>query len=219
LNPIGSSEIAVNDANEGLIMSNSKEIAMWRVPEKPFVKISVWRQKTRLRVYMDEIKVWDIPRAFQPGSDYRMLFETSTFFIENREVFLADLRVASGLADTRNKLLTDGKFITAGILFDTDSDVIKPESYGVLKEIGQTLTENPTVKIRVTGHTDNQGDDKHNLALSAKRAAAVKAVLIAQWNIDTARIESDGQGESKPVADNATPEGRANNRRVEFTKL
>jgi OOP family OmpA-OmpF porin len=219
LDPLGNSLIDIHDVEGSQIMSNQKEVEMWRTPDKPFVKISVWRQKSRLRVYMDETKVWDIPRAFQPNADYRVLFETNTFFIQNREVLLTDLRVASGLSDTRSKLLTEGKFVTTGILFDTNSDVIKPASYAVLKEIGQALAENPNVKIRVTGHTDNQGDDKHNLTLSARRAEAVKSALTTNWEVSAGRIETDGQGESKPIADNTTPEGRANNRRVEFTKL
>jgi len=148
-----------------------------------------------------------------------MIFETNTFYVKDREVFVTDLRVASGLPDTRSKLLTEGKFVTSGILFDTNSDVIKPVSYAILKEIGQTLTDNPAVKIRVTGHTDSQGDDQSNLTLSGKRAAAVKAALVTNWNIDEARIDTDGRGESQPIADNATAEGRANNRRVEFVKL
>lgn len=165
------------------------------------------------------VKVWDIPRAFQPGADYRLVFETSTYFLENREVLLTDLRVASGLPDTRSKLLTEGKFVTTGILFDINSDVIKPASFAVLKEIGKTLSENSTVKIRVTGHTDSQGDDQTNLSLSAKRAISVKNALVTNWNIDSGRIETEGLGETKPVNDNTTAEGRANNRRVEFTKL
>lgn len=219
LDPLGNTGIAVMNSDPGEILNNTKTTHLWRTPEKPFVKVSVWRQKARLRVYLDETKVWDIPRAFQPGADYRMIFETSTFYIKGREVFVTDLRVASGLPDTRSKLLAEGKFVTSGILFDTNSDVIKPVSYAVLKEIGQALVENPAVKIRVTGHTDSHGDEQSNLALSAKRAAAVKAALVANWNIEEARIATEGQGESRPIADNATAEGRANNRRVEFVKL
>lgn len=219
LDPVGSTGIAVMNSYPSEILNNTKTTDLWHTPEKPFVKVSVWRQKARLRVYLDETKVWDIPRAFQPGADYRMIFETNTFYVKDREVFVTDLRVASGLPDTRSKLLTEGKFVTSGILFDTNSDVIKPVSYAILKEIGQTLTDNPAVKIRVTGHTDSQGDDQSNLTLSVKRAAAVKAALVANWNIDEARIDTDGRGESQPIADNATAEGRANNRRVEFVKL
>ncbi len=219
LDPVGSTGIAVMNSYPSEILNNTKTTDLWHTPEKPFVKVSVWRQKARLRVYLDETKVWDIPRAFQPGADYRMIFETNTFYVKDREVFVTDLRVASGLPDTRSKLLTEGKFVTSGILFDTNSDVIKPVSYAILKEIGQTLTDNPAVKIRVTGHTDSQGDDQSNLTLSGKRAAAVKAALVTNWNIDEARIDTDGRGESQPIADNATAEGRANNRRVEFVKL
>ncbi len=104
-------------------------------------------------------------------------------------------------------------------MFDHASAVIRPESYGVLKEISSVLSENASVKIKVTGHTSNDGDDAANMQLSKQRAAAVKEFLAKEFSIDATRIETDGSGETKPVADNTTKEGKAQNRRVEFTKL
>jgi outer membrane protein OmpA-like peptidoglycan-associated protein len=116
-------------------------------------------------------------------------------------------------------LLTEGKWVTNGILFDSGSDHLKPESAGVLREIAGILNENPTVKVNIVGHTDNEGTDLANKELSKRRAAAVKQALINDFQVEGSRMQSDGMGEALPVADNLTKEGRAKNRRVEFIKL
>jgi len=217
--PAGSTEIVCRDQDWEVKVSNAKNNVAWLIPNSPFVKISVWRQKTRLRVYMNETKVWDIPRAFEAGIPYRLLFGTDTKFQDNRELFITNLRVAKGQPDTRSKLITEGKFVTTGILFDINSDKIKGESYGVLQEIANVMKENPTVKIRISGHTDSDGDEKSNLALSQKRALAIKNALNKDFGVEAGRMETDGFGESKPIDNNTTALGKANNRRAEFTKL
>jgi outer membrane protein OmpA-like peptidoglycan-associated protein len=134
-------------------------------------------------------------------------------------LFIANFRFAVGAPDTRSRLLTEGKLITRGITFDSGSDVIKPESYGVIKEIADVLKENSSLRIKIIGHTDSDGADDMNLTLSKKRSAAVKNTLEKQFGIDASRMETDGKGESEPVSPNNTSEGKANNRRVEFIKL
>jgi OOP family OmpA-OmpF porin len=205
--------------NENL---NIKELEWDDTPAK--VRFSIWRQKTRLRIYVNQNKVVDIPQAFDPKAKYNvfklggeyMNFATA----DNKDEFMvSNIRYAVGAPDTRSKLITEGKFSTTGILFDVNSDKIKPESYGVLKELGTVLKENATVKVRIIGHTDSDGEDAKNLDLSKRRAASVKNALQSEFGIDAARMETDGKGESQPVVPNATPEGKANNRRVEFIKL
>lgn len=132
---------------------------------------------------------------------------------------LNNIRLAVGAPDTRNKLITVGRFVTTGITFDVASDKLNPTSYGVLKEIAGALSENPAVKIKIIGHTDSDGDDVKNMDLSRRRAASVKAALVSEFKIDAARMEADGMGETKPVGDNNTAEAKAQNRRVEFIKL
>jgi len=138
---------------------------------------------------------------------------------DNYSYYLSNLKVALANPDSRSKLITEGKWSTTGILFDVNSDKIKPTSYGVLKEIAATLSENADVKVKIIGHTDSDGDDAKNLDLSKRRAAAVKIILSSEFGIDASRMETDGEGESKPVGDNKTAEGKAQNRRVEFIKL
>ena len=81
------------------------------------------------------------------------------------------------------------------------------------------LNENPTVNIKIVEHTDSDGDDKSNLDLSKRRAASVKDALVKGFSIDAARIETDGKGESEPIAKNDSGVNKALNRRVEFIKL
>lgn len=188
------------------------------------VKFSIWRQKTRLRIYINETKVLDIPQAFDDKSKYNV-FKLGAKYMnyaenENKDEFMvSNIRYAVGAPDTRNKLITEGKLVTRGILFDVNSDAIQASSYGVLKEIATVLKENPGVNINIVGHTDSDGDENANLNLSQNRALAVKNMLSSEFKIDAARMETDGKGESEPSDSNKTNIGKANNRRVEFIKL
>ena len=176
--------------------------------------IAIWVQKTRIRVYQDQNKIIDLPRAFPAGcvKPDRLRFETGAAMISN-------VRIAVGAPDMRNKLITEGKLVTYGIYFDVNKDVVKSESYGTLKEIAAVLQENPDVRVKIIGHTDADGADASNLDLSKRRGAAVRNELIKSFGIDGSRLESDGAGETQPVAPNDTPANKALNRRVEFVKL
>ncbi|MFN4144347.1 MAG: OmpA family protein [Runella sp.] len=213
VNETGTSKAWVFDKNNEKILENEQKIT-WK--EGEINRISIWRQKNRIRLYINETKVWDLPRAFDPTLKYSMLFANNLWGGAN---FITNLRIAEGAPDTRSKLITEGKFSTTGILFDVNSDRIKPESYGVLKELGTVLKDNPTVRVRIIGHTDSDGDATKNLDLSKRRAASVKNALQTEFGIEAARMETDGKGPTQPVAPNTTPEGKANNRRVEFVKL
>ena len=111
-----------------------------------------------------------------------------------------------------------GKYVTHGILFDTDSDRLKAESAAVLQTVAAGLQKNPNLKLEIDGYTDSVGDANHNLDLSKRRALAVQAVLVSQFGIDAGRLSAAGLGAAKPIGSNDTSEGRAANRRVEFIK-
>lgn len=184
------------------------------------IKVSIWRQKQRIRVYLDQNKVLDLPRAFASGETYNtMMFQTWTEFSNQEKYLVGNIKLAVGAPDTRNKLITEGKFSTTGILFDVNSANIKPESYGSLKDIADVLQDNANVHVKIIGHTDSDGDGSINMALSKKRAEAVKSFLQSEFKIDASRIQTDGKGASDPVADNKTSAGKAQNRRVEFVKM
>ena len=116
------------------------------------------------------------------------------------------------------KKFTESKIVTHGINFDIDKANIKPESMGTLNMIVQVMKDNPGIKFEVDGHTDNSGTAAHNLTLSQQRANAVKDELI-KLGIDASRLSAKGLGDTKPIADNSSIEGKANNRRVEFVKM
>jgi outer membrane protein OmpA-like peptidoglycan-associated protein len=121
-------------------------------------------------------------------------------------------------ADEMKREIQDtGKVALYGILFDTDKDVVKPESQQTIAEIVKLLKSDAALKIHVVGHTDNQGNPQYNLELSRRRAAGVVRALAAQ-GIAGDRMDSFGAGVYAPVASNETEEGRTKNRRVELTR-
>ncbi|NJK33003.1 MAG: OmpA family protein, partial [Deltaproteobacteria bacterium] len=108
--------------------------------------------------------------------------------------------------------------ILKGINFDTDKDVIRPESKPILDRAVEVLQKFPQVRIEISGHTDSRGGYEHNMDLSQRRAEAVKRYLV-DAGIEEARIETRGAGPNEPIATNDTSEGRAENRRIEVKIL
>lgn len=201
-------------------VNNTVDFKGWDNNDGNFAHVSMWRQNQRLRVYVNGEKIWDIPRAFDATSKFNAVtFAMQGSYREDDYFLLGNIRLAAGAPDTRNKLVTEGKWSTSGILFHVNSDKIQSESGGVLKEIASVLKENPDMKVKIIGHTDSDGDDARNLDLSKRRAASVRIILTTDFGIDGSRFETDGMGETKPIGNNKTPEGKAQNRRVEFVKL
>lgn len=169
-----------------------------------------------MKVYVNEKRVANVPKANFMRTDH-LYFDISAN--DDRPLMLANFRVASSDKTIYDALVADGQVTTQGILFDSGSDKIRPESTPTLKEIGTMLADHADLKLMIEGHTDNVGDDASNQKLSENRAASVKNYLIANYKIAADRLESKGYGESKPVAGNDTAEGRQNNRRVVLVKL
>ena len=163
-------------------VNNTIDFKGWNNGAQNFAHVALWRQGQRLRVYVDGEKVFDVPRAIDAGSKFNAItFAMQGSYQPQDYMLLGNIRLAAGAADTRNKLITEGRFVTRGILFDVNSDKIKPESAGALKDIANVLKDNASVKVKIVGHTDADGDEKVNLVLSEKRDAAVKAVLINDY--------------------------------------
>jgi OmpA-OmpF porin, OOP family len=203
-------------SEEGYTISGDKEDATANMEAGKKYRLSFWVQKTRLRVYQDQVKIFDLPKVFKPG----MICNQMRFELWGESgPMITNFRIAAGLPDMRSKLITEGKLVSYGIYFDVNKDVVKPESFGTLKGIADVLKENPTVRVKIVGHTDSDGADAANLDLSKRRGASVKAELVKNFGIDASRLESDGLGETKPVSPNDTPSNKAMNRRVEFIKL
>jgi len=204
------------NSNEGsqLGLTGTKEGDSFKQKLNQKYHMAIWVQKSRVRLYQGESKLFDLPKAFPLPSVKmdRIRFESGSAMVSN-------IRIAVGTPDTRSKLLTEGKLITYGIYFDVNKDVVKPESYGTLKDIATVLNENQGIKVKIVGFTDSDGDDASNLDLSKRRAASVRNELVNGFAVDGSRLETDGSGEGQPVAPNDTPSNKALNRRVEFIKL
>ena len=168
-----------------------------------------------LKIYIAQQRLVNLPEVnAKYGSavalDFRLWASTHPM--------ITNVRYAEGCKPAQD-LLATGKLVTYGIRFATGSDVVLPESAPVLRQVAAWLTANPTAKLSITGHTDNVGKAPDNLDLSQRRAAAVVKVLAEQFSIAPDRLTPQGKGDTQAVADNAKPEGRAMNRRVEFAKL
>jgi|688.fasta_scaffold07545_12 outer membrane protein OmpA-like peptidoglycan-associated protein len=202
-----------SESNEGY-KDNGNSTFMFKTGEK--YHVAFWFQKQRIRMYANDKKVMDLPRGLIEGYIYN-IFRIQTS--DEINPLITNFRIAAGLPDIRSKLIKEGKLVSYGIQFDVNSDKIKLESYATIKEIAQVLKDNPTVKIKIIGHTDSDGDDNSNLDLSKRRAISVKTELTKSFSIDSSRMETDGKGESQPVSTNDTGLNKAKNRRVEFVKL
>lgn len=161
-------------------------------------------------LYVDADRVAQVPvAAFGRGQALEFHLEGNSRF----PTYLSDVVVAVGLDRLYDALMASGSVTTRGILFDSGSDGLRPESTPVLEELRDMLADHPELAVVIEGHTDAQGEDATNQDLSERRAAAVVRYLVDE-GIEAARLSSSGRGESEPVADNATPEGRQQNRRV-----
>ncbi|GJM30654.1 MAG: hypothetical protein DHS20C17_32890 [Cyclobacteriaceae bacterium] len=188
------------------------------VKNQPHVSIAV--NKQRFRLWLNEKKYIDIPRLIPAETILKALKFELLYFKEGKEqLFITNLKVAEGGQDLRRKLIEEGSVSTNGILFNSGSANLLPQSMGIIRQISQVLQQESNMTLRIVGHTDSDGDDNSNLMLSTKRAEAVKDILINQYQINPARLQAEGKGETEPVGDNDTADGKAQNRRVEFIKM
>jgi len=131
--------------------------------------------------------------------------------MEEKMVFVKAEEMQAGLEKS-------GHIALYGLLFDTDKDTLKSESLPSLEEVAKLLKNNPSLKLYVVGHTDNQGSADYNLDLSQRRAKSIAKALVSQYGIDAKRLYGHGAGLFSPVASNASEKGRAKNRRVELVE-
>lgn len=180
------------------------------------VHLAVWSQSGRFRVYVNGNRVLDVnATTVPPPGEIVVDFNGGT---GATEIGIRRVRVAESAPDFATVMAATGKYVTHGINFDTDSDRLKPDSAPVLKQVVAGLEKNPNLKLEIDGYTDSVGDAAHNLDLSKRRAEAVRSVLVSQFGVDAGRLNSNGFGAEQPIGSNDTPDGRAQNRRVEFVK-
>lgn len=168
----------------------------------------------QMKSYVDQYRI-----CVNPNIDQRFTrFVVDGIGDENVPIIVTNVKVAQGGGmNVIGQKFTEGKLVTHGITFDVNKAQIRPESMGVLNGIVKLLKENAAMKVEIGGYTDADGDDAANLKLSQARADAVMQQLISM-GIDASRLSAKGYGESHPIGDNATLEGKAANRRVEFVK-
>ena len=182
------------------------------------VSVRVLGDGPYLKLYADGRRLANVPNAdFMRGRGIFVSMEARDG--EANAVYITRIRVAESEKSVYDALAATGRWATQGIHFDIGKSVVRPESAPTLKAIAAALTQHPDLRIRIEGHTDNVGGADANRLLSDARAAAVKGALVKDHGIDGTRLETAGLGDTKPVADNATAEGRSSNRRVEVAKL
>lgn len=187
------------------------------VLEKHHISLAV--NKQRFRVWINEQKLVDVPRLLPANIEMKGIkLQLRGTDINTENVFISNIKAAEGGVDLRRKLISEGRISTNGILFDSGSANIQPQSMGIIRQIYQVLQQEGSIKLTIVGHTDGDGDNAINQKLSKKRADAVKNALVSVYNISADRLQTNGKGESEPVGDNNTTDGKAQNRRVEFIK-
>lgn len=140
--------------------------------------------------------------------------ETYTLTIIEEAAMVQEVAItAEWLAE---QLAASGSVSLQGITFDTGKAAIRPESKTVLDQVAVLLARDTALSLEIQGHTDNVGAPTANLALSEQRALAVRTYLVATHGVAASRLTAVGFGDTRPVADNGTDEGRAKNRRVEL---
>lgn len=167
--------------------------------------------KRALKFYMNGTRIFQVPSMMAP--------EKIQFFCEGDYKYrgYSNVVLAKGAVPLYNRLATEGRIITYGITFDIGKATIKEQSMTEINRFYELMKNNPELKFEVQGHTDNTGTVAGNQTLSEKRAQAIVAKLV-EMGISADRLTAKGMGQSSPLADNGTDEGRAKNRRVEFIK-
>ena len=204
--------------------SGTGEFGNYPAFNERYVPVRATMDGTYLKVYLDETRVVNIPNVdWEANPDLVFFLEDNYYRSRNeagaRVAYIDNLRVGAGGQETGYaELITAGRVTAEGVLFETGSAALQPESFTAIQEIAQVLRDNPSLRVRIEGHTDNQGRASQNQELSEARANAVRSVLVGM-GVDGDRLEAVGLGQAQPVASNGTAAGRQQNRRVELVRL
>jgi OOP family OmpA-OmpF porin len=212
----GSDGVALRGGGGGEVKLSNNEVNRARYRGKP-AQLRILGDGKYIKVYLDEKRLANVPNAnFERSKVLHLVVDARS---EDNSAFIGRIRVAESRKSIYDDLVASGHTATQGLLFDTGSDRLKPESTPTLKQIAAMLEQHADLRLRIEGHTDNVGAKDANRNLSEKRAAAVKAALVGEYRVNASRLESKGFGDTKPSGGNDTAEGRSNNRRVELVKI
>ncbi len=183
----------------------------------PLIKPNTWLHiaisfnKRAYKYYVNGVRMINLPNVKRPTRmNLRSVSNEGPFYFKN-------IRIAKGAVPLYDRLASEGKIVTYAITFETGKADLKPESMVEINRIAKLMKENSNLSFEVQGHCDATGSDKINDPLSQKRAEAIVAELV-KLDIAKSRLTAVGKGSHEPIASNATDEGRAKNRRVEFVK-
>lgn len=206
--------------NKGLNMTSKSYPTPFTKKGTPYetIHISILKKGTRIKVYSNEEKVIDIPRASEPDILFKTIRFESEITTENEHFYLNNIKFATGV-NSSDRLFENGSYQAHGITFDSGSASIKASSYATLKQIAQVMKANPDKSYTIVGHTDNDGSDSVNIPLSENRAIAVQKILKKEFDIDSSRLQTLGKGSSEPLSNENTVTAKAQNRRVEIIQL
>ncbi|MBP6455403.1 MAG: OmpA family protein [Chitinophagaceae bacterium] len=195
------------------------------VPLNKMIKVAFAVNGKRIRMYVDGQKKVDMPSAFDATLRKSIYFQPSVHGNADTKLnyfYISNVVIAEAGNDERSQVLKDllekGSFSTNAILFATGSDVIENSSNDIINQLVAAMNEAPELKLKIVGHTDNVGDKNKNLSLSSKRANAVKMALVKK-GINPSKLVNEGKGDSEPISNNNSEDGKAQNRRVEFIKI
>ena len=212
----GSDGVSLIGGGGGEVKLANNEANRLRYRGKP-TQVRILGDGKYVKVYLDEKRLANVPNAnFERSKILHLVIDARG---EENAAYVSRIRVAESRKSLYDDLAANGHVATQGLLFDTGSDKLRPESTPTLKAIATMIEQHPDLRVRIEGHTDNVGNAAANKALSEKRAAAVKAALVSQFKVSGGRLDAKGLGDTKPLGANTTAEGRANNRRVELVKL
>ncbi len=213
-NPSGDQDLMTLGYNY-LQVFQSKSMYPSELKQKRWAHVAVAYTDGKYKAYLDDTRLINIPRLDMNPSGITLY---SYHANDDQPIYIKNIRIAEGGVKFYDRVMEDGKIIANGIRFDIGKASLKPESMGIINEVVDMMKEHPELRFSVEGHTDSDGDDALNMELSDKRAETVKSTMIS-LGIAADKLESKGLGESMPITDNSSPEGKANNRRVEFVKL
>ena len=226
----------VNSKGEEVNVEGQRYYIQYRIQEgaKPPSQLQIIRNYTNAikklggtveKEYIDEVEGYAYMRLQKDNTEIWVHIETSSntdvnpyeLNIVQKAEMVQEVVANPEVSDVFAKEIDEnGKIAIYGIHFDTDKTEVKPESETVLKEVPKLLSQNPSLKLYIVGHTDNVGEFDYNMKLSQARAESVVKELTSKYGVASDRVKPYGVGPLSPAASNKTEEGRVKNRRVEL---
>ncbi len=213
--PSGYTDLQINYYQMKFERSSSRHPDEQNLAQRRWIHVAIAYNNGKLKAYMDETRLINIPRIdFDPKG-----LSLHVYHARNDNLYyVKNIRIAEGGVKYYDRVMQDGKIIATGIRFNVGKATLKPESMGIINKIVDMMQDHPDLKFSIEGHTDSDGNDASNLKLSEERAKTVMDTMV-KLGISADRLSTKGFGESAPLDTNNTPEGKANNRRVEFVKI